>query len=111
MSRRAKVTPIDLTRENPSGRVDVLAANLIDRFAQHVPELRPIVNERKRAIHERLTELCGPSVVDLREVVQAAQPYMPLLSGIASRVWADYQAKQRQESVKPMPTPTGDNAA
>lgn len=110
MSRRAKVTPIDLTRENPSGRVDVLAANLIDRFAQHVPELRPIVDERKGAIHERLTELCGPSVVDFREVVQAAQPYMPLLSGIASRVWADYQAKQKQAEVSSA-KPNGGNAA
>jgi hypothetical protein len=78
----------DLRNRNPRGRVDVLCANLIERFAQQAPELQPIVNEHREVIHKNLNRQLGPRAlrealgVDVRELVTQAEPYLPLLSRV-----------------------------
>lgn len=98
MKKQNKV--FDLRTVNPSGRLDVLAANAIEYFAQaRVPELAPIVEERREAIHMSLNELCGPHAlgVDLKGLIEQAQPYVPLLGMIAGQVVARYNAAQLEK--------------
>jgi len=73
------------TVKNMTGRVDCLAANLIERVAEtYVPELQPLLSQHKEAIHMTLNEQLGPHVIDLRETVEMVAPFMPLI-GFAVR--------------------------
>lgn len=94
----SKNQPFDLRKENPTGRVDVLAANLLERFAACVPELAPIVEEQKGAIHMRLNELCGPHVVDLKETMETVSPFLPLLDRVVKAKLAQQAQFQAQQS-------------
>lgn len=92
---------LDLRKVNPRGRLDVLAFNAVERFVQSVPELRPIVEEHKEVIQAACNHHLGPNVVgfDLVALMEAAQPFMPLLGSIAQSVLSKYQ--QRSGEPKP----------
>lgn len=99
--------PFDLRKVNPSGRVDVLAANLIERLAQtHVPDLVPVLEQRREVIHATLNENFGPHAFgfDLQGLIKEAQPYVPIMKMIAGQILANYaqnqQADQRVNSGK-----------
>jgi hypothetical protein len=85
-SRRRQPIPFDLRKENPQGRMDVLAANLLEQFSSRVPELQPVFEKQREVIHATLNEQFGPHVVDLQQVMEAAAPYLPLLEVIAQKV-------------------------
>jgi len=99
--RVGKVEPLDLRKVNPSGRIDVLAASAIERFASNIPELLPIVNDKRGVIHAALNEKLGPHVMgfDLVGVVKDVGPYLPLLEMVARSVYLNYiTAKKRGDS-------------
>jgi hypothetical protein len=83
---------LDLRNSNPRGRVDVLCANVIERFAEQTPELFPLVNEHREVIHRNLRKQLGPRAlrrsigVDTRELVKQAEPYLPILNSIFNAV-------------------------
>lgn len=78
---------IDLRKENPHGRLDVLAATVIEKFAQtRAPEFLPIIEQHREILHAALNEELGPHVVHLGQVFKAAEPYMPLLNSIVKQI-------------------------
>lgn len=93
---RKKTPVIDLAKQDSCGRVDVLAARLLDEFAEHVVEVRPIIDEQREVIHARLNELAGPHVVDLSDVAKTVRPYLPLIGGLASRALSEYRKSREQ---------------
>lgn len=93
---KKKVQALDLRKVNPQGRLDVLVLNAIEHFTQRVPELRPIVDEKREVIYASLNHNLGPHVIgfDLAGFIDAAQPYLPLLGRIAQSVISNYQQKK-----------------
>lgn len=101
---KKKVQALDLHKVNPQGRLDVLALNAIEHFAQRVPELRPIVDEKREVIHASLNHNLGPHVIgfDLAKFLETAQPYLPLLGRIANSVVNNYRQSRVDSSDKPV---------
>lgn len=88
------VEPFDLGKVNPRGRVDVLAANALDRFTSRVPELEPLLAQNREVIHATLNESLGPHVTgELAELVLQAEPHFPLIKFFAGKVIEGYCKK------------------
>lgn len=91
---RKKKVVFDLRKENPAGRVDVLTVNLLERLAARVPELTPILDEKREVIHASVNELLGPHALPgLQESMQQIKPYLPLIGRALNEV-----VKQQQKA-------------
>lgn len=76
---RKEAKPFDLSSVDPGGRVDVLAANFIDRIADvKIPELKPLLMAKREVIHATLNERLGPHVID-PETAKMFAGFAPLL--------------------------------
>ena len=101
-SKKQVVAPLDLRAVNPHGRVDVLAASLIEKFADtRIPELKALIEEKREVIHAALNERLGPHKIPV-EWVDRVSPFMPLI--IAAGVGIIEQYQQLSLSGKPAPT-------
>ena len=97
---------LDLSKVNPSGRLDVLAAKTLERFAQsRAPQLVPVIEEHKGVIHAELNERLGPHAigVDLVGLMDVVRPYMPVLEevamGLITRYMQACKVQQAQQGV------------
>lgn len=89
---RKEVKPFDLSTVDPGGRVDVLAANFIDRIAEFkIPELKPFLTEYKGVIHSTLNHYVGPHVIN-PEIGMRIKPLVPLASLLIARLKGAYDA-------------------
>jgi hypothetical protein len=80
--KRVARPPLDLAKVNPHGRLDVLAANVIERFAQsRAPELLPILEKKRSVIHAALNSQLGPHAIgiDVPALIEKLTPYAPLM--------------------------------
>lgn len=92
--KAVEVKPFDLRQVNPKGRVDCLAASVIERLASlKMPELLPLLDSRREVIHAFLNEQLGPHVVDLSGMVETVAPFMPL-AGMLVQQFIASQVKQ-----------------
>jgi hypothetical protein len=97
------IDSLDLRTVNPQGRVDVLAAKVIEQFAvTRAPELRPLLEQQRGVIHAAINEQFGPHVIDLSNVVKVVEPFLPLLGAIFAAAVArvsssDEQTKPQQD--------------
>jgi hypothetical protein len=94
--KKEEVKPFDLSRVNPHGRVDVLVANLIDQIvATRLPELSPIVSEKREVIHASLNERLGPHVIPT-DWIDKLSPFMPMIVAAGVGVIKQYQQMSLQ---------------
>lgn len=98
-----EVKPFDLRQANPKGRVDCLAASVIERLASlKMPELLPLLDSRREVIHAFLNEQLGPHVVDLSGMVETVAPFMPLAGMLVQQLIAQsVQPKQAEQTEQP----------
>ena len=72
---------IDLRQVDPHGRLDVMAASLIDRLAnKNMPELVPVIDSKREVIHAFLNERLGPHAIgfDIPNAIDVVKPFLPL---------------------------------
>jgi|SRR6185437_1164621 len=91
---------LDLRAVDPRGRLDVLALNIVEYYANKIPELRPIVQERKEVIHATLNSQLGPHVIGsgIVDFLQQVEPYAPLIGVIAQSAYNTYKKNLSNES-------------
>lgn len=103
------ILPFDLRTVPPRGRVDVLAANAIERLACGVPELQPLLSQHREAIHASINSQLGPHAlgVDIPALMKAVEPFMPFALLLAQKVFETY----KQGRVEQQPNGEGPKAA
>lgn len=94
----------DLSNVNPSGRIDVFAASLIDRFAAGVPDLSAFVQQNREMIHAGLNQQLGPHVFNVLPIVQQAKPFIPFIEFAFNRF---VQSRSHATPSQPNPTQQG----
>lgn len=72
---------IDLGKVDMRGRVDALAARVLDKATESIPELKPFVDEHRKEIHARLNELAGPHRIDMRPILDHVDNFRKILKG------------------------------
>lgn len=85
-ARRKAPVPLDLSKVDPKGRLDVLVANSIERLVtMRAPGLLPVLTEQKGVIHSAINSQLGPHVlgVDIVGFLNQLKPFAPLIGAIA----------------------------
>jgi hypothetical protein len=99
--KSSQAEPLDLCKVNPRGRVDVLAAQALDKLAQsRVPQLIPLIAEKKGVIHAVINSQLGPHAIgfDLVGLMDDVSPYIPVLEELARGLIARYMAARGEQA-------------